>query len=219
MRKGIAALVPVLLLSHFVLAQPQNEMEKSDRLFFKSLVASKDQRELILEQAKDALKKAEAERAKPAEIYARLARIDGQIALYKSGKEKIRMAHAIKENAERALALDSDNAIANLVLGVWYYELAGVNGLERIFAKIFYGEVPQGDYGTSLGYLEKAVRLRPDVVYFHLALGKTLAKLHKVSAAREELQKAIDLSVQEEIDLAYKQEAEKLLNKLHTSQD
>jgi len=187
----------------------------SDAYFFDALISSKSKKKMLLNQSKKAVLQAQKLKGNDAEILARLSRIYGQIALLSGGKEKIRLGNQVKKYAEQALRLKPNQSTANAVLGVWYYEYASLSPLDKTFGRLFYGKLPKGDYQQSLNYLNRAVKADPRVVFFRLALAKTLIKLKKKDQARNQIQKALALPNTVAADKGYKVELKKLLSTLN----
>jgi len=183
-------------------------------IFFDALNSPKSEKKELLFKSKAAVEEAQKLKTKDAEVLARMSRIYGQLALLAGGKEKIYLGNQVKKYATEALALNPDQPTANAVLGVWYYELASLDPIEKAFANLIYGKLPKGNYNRSLSHLEKAVQLDPNVIFFRLSLAKTLLKLKKKDEALVQINKALSLSNSVASDKLYKIELKKLLSTL-----
>ncbi len=64
--------------------------------------------------------------------YALLAMSYGNLAMFKGGNEKIKLAHKIKENAEKSIRMNSDNYLPYIILSVYHRQIASLSWLEKI---------------------------------------------------------------------------------------
>lgn len=159
-----------------------------------------------------------AVRLKPGgwEGHSGLAANVGRLALFEGGKSKIEMAHEVKAEAERALALNPEDDRAMHVLGRWHRGIAQLNVLEKTAAKVAYGGVPEGaSMNDAVTWLEKAVAQDPDYANHRLELGRTYLALGLKDKAREQLEVAIKCPPKGPFDDEYRSEAQILLRKTH----
>lgn len=116
-----------------------------------------DKREALLRKAySDAL---ESVRRAPrvSNEYLWLANAAGRLAQAVGQKEKIALAKVVKENAERAIALDPNNGAAHMTLGAWHFYVADISWVERNLAKALFGKVPEASFATAVSHLTKAL--------------------------------------------------------------
>jgi tetratricopeptide (TPR) repeat protein len=107
-----------------------------------------------------------------AKVYAFLAWSYGNQALFEGGNEKIKLAHKIKDNAEKSIKMDSTDYLPYLILGIFNRQIGALNWFERLFANTFFGDVPDGSFEESEKMMLKALELQPGIVIatFHLSL-------------------------------------------------
>jgi len=107
-----------------------------------------------------------------AKVYAYLAWSYGNQALFEGGKEKIKLAHKIKDNATKAISIDSTDYLPYVILGIYNRQMAALGWFERLFANTFFGDVPEGSFEESEKMMLKALELQPGIVIaaFHLSL-------------------------------------------------
>jgi len=189
-------------------------LKLADAYFFDALYSPRTEQKGLLLKAKEAVEAAQKLSPNNAEILARFARIYGQLALFEGGKKKIKMAQQIKKYCEHALALNPNQSTAHAVLGVWHYELATLNPIEKAFANLFYGKIPKGDFNQSIDHLQKAVKADPNVIFFRLALAKSYLKVKNKKEANSHLEKALALPETVAVDRIYKEEIKQLLKKI-----
>jgi len=107
-----------------------------------------------------------------AKVYAYLAWSYGNQALFEGGKEKIKLAHKIKDNATQAISMDSTDYLPYVILGIYNRQIGALGWFERLFANTFFGDVPEGSFEESEKMMRKALELQPGLVIaaFHLSL-------------------------------------------------
>ena len=147
-----------------------------------------------------------------ADLHAKYAQVTGRLALFRGNKEKIKLGKTIKDHADRALTINPEQPMANAVLGVWHYELAQLSGFQRFFAKILYGEVPDGDLSLASQHLSLAVRLAPQEIFYRVALAKVFLAENRKEEAVALLKSAIALPARSTSDPELKKEAKELLS-------
>ncbi|MCG3118867.1 MAG: hypothetical protein ALAOOOJD_01152 [bacterium] len=142
----------------------------------------------------------------------------GRYALFVGGKRKVQIAREVRIEAERTLHLNPKHYGAMHVLGRWHYELANLNFLERTVAKLIFGGLPPGaSYEKAAAYFEHAIALNPGAPVHRLDYGRTLIKLGRFTAARQQLEKCTALPQVFWDDDQHQREARQLLDKLPKS--
>jgi len=130
-----------------------------------------------------------------------LAICHGRLATYSDTRTKVQYSRLIKEEAERALALDPDYAWAHHVLGRWHYEVASLGRTARFFVRLFYGGLPDASYAEAILHLERAVALEPDAPPHRLELGFAHKAAGDLTAARRNLEQGLALPAREKFDV------------------
>jgi len=100
-----------------------------------------------------------------------LAVCHGTLAVYSDTRTKIAYSRLMKEEAERALALDPNYAWAHHFLGRWNYEVASLGGTTKFFVRIIYGGLPDASCAQAIAHLQRAVELEPAALSHHIDLG------------------------------------------------
>ena len=149
-----------------------------------------------------------------AKAYTFLAWSYGNLALFKGGKEKIKLAHKIKDNAEKAIKMDSTDYLPYIILSIYNRQIGALSWFERLFANMFFGDVPEGSFEESEKLMLKALKLQPGVIIalFHLSL--TYKEMGETDKEIETLKKILDLPVRDFRDKFTKRKAEKRLKEL-----
>lgn len=138
----------------------------------------------------------------------------GSVALHVGGKTKVRLAHEIKLELERAIALNSRNDIAYSILGSFYRALAGLSWFERQLAAIFFGSVPSGSYEDGEKALKKAIEINPQGARHYYELGLLYLDWGKPDLAQEMLARVPLLPIVVARDIQNKADAERKLSEL-----
>ena len=101
-----------------------------------------------------------------------LAIAAGRMTDYVDNRTKIALSRQVRDEAERAIALDPKEAAGYYVLGRWHYGVASVGAVTRFAARMVVGALPPASMKDAVRYLEKAVALSPSEIEFrqHLAL-------------------------------------------------
>ncbi|ACF12966.1 conserved hypothetical protein [Chloroherpeton thalassium ATCC 35110] len=166
-------------------------LKLADAYFYGAYVKPENEQEALYLKAEKTLRHALTIDSTNAGIYARLGQVTGQLALFRGGKEKVKLGLKIKSLADSALALDPKNPIGNAVLGIWHYQLADLSFFEKFFGKVFFGGIPEGSYDTSAVYLKKAVELAPQMTYYRYYYAKALIEIDQRKEAQKQLETAL----------------------------
>lgn len=186
----------------------------SDRGTRAQFDGDKDRAEISFEQAVKAGRRAVVLTSNEAEGHLELAVALGRLALFKGGKEKLRLSKEVKSEADRALALDPKLDRAEHVLGRWNRGIAELSFFEKAAANTILGGLPKGaTMDAAVTHFEKAIALAPDYANHHLELGRTLLKIGLKAKAREQFEKALACPVGSPFDADYKAEAQQLMAK------
>ncbi len=139
----------------------------------------------------------------------------GKIALQSPISKQIDLAQEIREEVERAIALDPQNGYAYHVYGVWHRKMAEIGQMKRVLASVvLWSSIPNGSMEKSVEYLKKAISLNPKVISHHLELAKTYVAMGQWEPARSSLKSVQELPIRFSDDPLNKREAEQLLEEI-----
>lgn len=127
------------------------------------------------------------------ETYFYLAITRGNLAMFKGGKDKVKLGRDVESYAKKAIELDPNFGPAYVALGVYYREVANLNWFLKKFAAAFFGGLPVGTNEDSLKMLYRAKELLPNIVYVEYELGKTYRAMGEKEKMREHFQRALSL--------------------------
>jgi len=143
-----------------------------------------------------------------------LAVCHGTLAVYSDTRTKIKYSRLVKEDSERALALDPDYDWAHHLLGRWHYEVASLGATTRLLVRIIYGGLPDASVEQAITHLERAVALAPDVCPHHLELGFAYLAANQREKARQAFKQGLALPSVRKHDDAAKARAREALTRL-----
>jgi tetratricopeptide (TPR) repeat protein len=135
----------------------------------------------------------------------------GSVALHEGGKAKVRIAHEVRHELGRAIALDPNNDIACSILGSFYRALAGLSWIERQLAAIFVGRLPEGSYEDGEKALKRAIELNPQASRHYYELGLLYLDWDKPELAKQMLGKVPLMPIAVARDIQNKADAEQRL--------
>jgi tetratricopeptide (TPR) repeat protein len=144
--------------------------------------------------------------------YSYFAMSNGNIALFKGGKEKIKYAKLVELNAKKSISLNPNSYLPYIILGIYFREIAGLSWWERAFANTFLGSVPSGTYEESEKMLKKALSIDPDMIVANFQLAKTYRQMDREPEEKALLQKVLILPIRDFRDIFAKEKANKWLN-------
>lgn len=153
----------------------------------------KDSAEIHFERAVEVAERMTRMYQDSAASYFNLAAANGDLALLKGGKTKVRLGRQVEHDALRAVEIDSSYSDALSVLGAFYREVAKLSWIERLVAKTLFGGLPSGSLEKSEHYLRRAVKVDPTSPFAVNELGQTLLEMGRKEDAREQFETLVTL--------------------------
>ena len=139
----------------------------------------------------------------------------GRVALDAGAKERIKLSKDIKKEVDLAIKYDPNDDIAYHVLGRWNRKLSNLSWIEKGFADMFLGGVPEdASEENAVAAFKKAIELKPYHINHHLELGITYEMMDMEEEARKEFQICLDLPKSDSDDAKYKKDAQERLEDL-----
>ncbi len=223
-QQGLAAearLETSAALQHFLVAdrlKPNDPfiLQKIARQYSDSVVDTRDEEEKKrrAQTALDySLRAVRLEPTNPENVLS-VAVSHGKLAVYSDTRTKIEYSRLIKEEAERALALNPRYDWAHHVLGRWHYEVASLGPATRFFVRLVYGGLPTASNEAAVSHLEQAVTLAPQTLAHHLELGFAYLEAGRTNDARAAFERGLALPSKEKHDEDAKARARRALNRL-----
>ena len=139
----------------------------------------------------------------------------GRVALDAGAKQRIKMSKEIKKEADLAINYDQNNDIAYHVLGRWNRKIANLSFIEKGFADLFLGGVPEGATNeAAVENFKKAIELNPTYINHYLELGITYEMMDEEKLAIEAFEKCLELDLSSAKDKEHKEIAKEHLDDL-----
>ena len=139
----------------------------------------------------------------------------GRVALDAGAKQRIKMSKEIKKEADLAIQFNPNNDTAYHVLGRWNRKIANLSFIEKGFADLFLGGVPEGASDeAAVNDFKKAIELNPTYVNHYLELGITYEMIGEDKLAIEAFKKCLELSPSSANDAKHKEVAKEHLDDL-----
>ncbi|MBS1626451.1 MAG: hypothetical protein JSR09_03660 [Bacteroidetes bacterium] len=175
----------------------------------------KNDKRLTFESALSYAKRMLAIDSNNANSYYAMALANSKMAEIETENKKIiAFIRDVKINADIALKLNPNHAMANFIEGKWQYDMINYNWLKKLAAKTLYGGLAEPSLDNAIQYLEKCKSIEPYFVLNSLILAKAYRDNNNPAKAIETLQQTIKLPTRTIDDPAYKAEAQKLLDAL-----
>ncbi|MCK4823540.1 hypothetical protein KA005_47755 [bacterium] len=174
----------------------------------------KRQKEIYFKMAKEFCEEALKVNPDGWEAHFRLSVAFGRLALFRGGKEKIKLSKMVKAEAEKAIQLNPEADLVYHVLGRWHQNVADLSGTLKFFAKVLYGGVPPASNKDAVKMFKKAIKIDPNHIEHHLELGRTYKLMKKKPLARKYFQNVLKLTPVDEDDNKFIKEAKELLKKV-----
>lgn len=176
---------------------------------------SSEESEQYYEQAVQYAEKLQQMFPDRAESYYQLAVSYGNLALLRGSKEKVKLSGSVEKNIRKALAMNPDYADAYAVLGIYYKEVASLNSFLKAFARLFFGDLPEGTYDDALKAFQRAIALKTTrLVYTYFLIGDTYEYMDEPEKAKQAYLKAVGFPNTDHRDHAVKERARKRLQSL-----
>jgi len=141
----------------------------------------------------------------------------GRLALYSDNKSMVRMSNRVKEEAERAIALDPSYDWAHHSLGRWHAAMASLPLVVKVIVKYYY----QGEgcfsacHDRALQAYSTAKDLNPLCPNHRVELAKLLAQKGQRAAATAELQASLQMAPEDVNDWIVQEQGRRLLESLN----
>jgi tetratricopeptide (TPR) repeat protein len=163
----------------------------------------------------DSALKAKALAPRDAEVRLTVGVAAARLAFHTNNpRRKMELSRVARDEAEMAIKLQPNYALAWHMSGRWHYEMSGLNPLLRMVAEAIYGKLPEASYEQAVVRLNKAVALEPGRPLFHAELGRAYLALGQTAEAQRELQKSLSLPRQTRDDAAAQDRARLALRSL-----
>lgn len=146
----------------------------------------------------------------------------GRLSRTRGGRERVRFAREIYDEAAKAIALDPAHAGAHHVIGAWHAEIMRLSGMTKFFARTFLGAgfMGRASWDSAIVHLKRSVELEPDYLFHRLELAQILVDRERYAEARDQLQRVLSLPPTSDVlDAQNQEEAARLLEEIREKED
>jgi tetratricopeptide (TPR) repeat protein len=176
---------------------------------------NKNDKRLVFESALAFAQRAVKADSSSADAYYAIALASSKMAEVETDNKKVvGFIRDTRFNADKALKLNPNHAMANFIEGKWQYEMITLNWAKRFAAKIVYGGLPDADIEQAIQYLEKSLSLDPYFMLTSVVLAKAYKVYNRPAKEIEVLSHVVKLPIRTLDDTALKAEAHKRLQEL-----
>ncbi len=137
----------------------------------------------------------------------------GKMTDFVDNSTKMALSKRIRDEAQRAIALDPKEDFAYHILGRWNFGIATLNPMLKLAARVAYGALPPASMEEAARNLEKAAALAPRRVIHHQQLALVYKAMGRREKAAEQWKIVLDLPAADSGDEAAKKEAREALGK------
>ena len=131
----------------------------------------------------------------------------GRMTDYSDHSTMLALSRRVRDEAERAIALDPREDGAYYVLGRWHFGVADVNPLLKFAARMVVGALPPASFKEAARNLEKAVSLAPNDIEYRLQLALVDKAMGRKEKAVQQWRAILKLPTLEKKDAQAKAEA------------
>jgi tetratricopeptide (TPR) repeat protein len=158
-------------------------------------VAPNSERELLYRNSEHYARLCIVQDSLRAEGYTWLAAALGNIALFVGGSTKVRLAHEIRAELDKALAIRKDDDATYSILGSFHHSVGSVGWIERQMAALLLESVPEGSYEESEAAFRRAIELAPEVPRHRYELGMLYLDWGREREAKQMFESALVLPI------------------------
>ncbi len=133
---------------------------------------------------------------------------------YVDNQTKVNYSRRLKEETERAIALEPKLDLAYHMLARWHFEVAEMNFILRGIAKLVYGGIPNGTLAAARTNFEQAIALAPGRIIHRQQFAQTLLAMKRKADAIAQLQQCLTLQPVDKDDTEAQAEAGRQLRAL-----
>ncbi len=132
-------------------------------------------------------------RPKVSAEYLWVANAAGRLALVAPNAERVQLSRVVKDNAEKAIALDPKNGQAHMTLGGWHFYMADLGWLQKNAAKALYGGLPPASFEKAVEHLGRALALggAENIVEIYYLRGRAYEELDLEASAEADYRRCV----------------------------
>lgn len=156
-------------------------------------VAQREERERYYRNADDYSSRAVRSDSLNSDAHCWKAITVGYVSMFEGTRSKVKMANVVKYELDVAIRLNPENDVAYSILGTFYRALGNISWIEKQFASLFLGGVPDGGFEEGEQALKKAVALAPNIIRHRYELGRLYLDWGKEKEAKKVFSETVNL--------------------------
>ena len=140
----------------------------------------------------------------------------GRQSRTRGGKDRVRFARIIYDEAALAIQLRPNHDGAHHILGAWHAEVRRLSGASRFFAKMLFGGgfLGRASWDSAIAHLELAVKDNPSYIYHRLELAEVYLDQDRPADAKTQLETIAGLPDGDVLDPQHRRRAAELLERI-----
>ncbi|MEE2924865.1 MAG: hypothetical protein VX619_08830 [bacterium] len=174
----------------------------------------KAQAENILKKSLEYTEKLKTHHPERAETYLLLAVSTGNLARFKSGKDKIRIGGAVEGYCQKAIELNPNLGRPYSILATYYWEISKLSWILKAFARSFLGKLPEKSRDDALQLYRTSLENNPNQIYGQYKMADLLIAMNRKDEAKNHLRMALKLKALSTGDQRVQKDAKELLKKI-----
>ena len=174
----------------------------------------KAQAENVLKKSLEYTEKLKTHHPERAETYLLLAVSTGNLARFKSGKDKIRIGGAVEGYCQKAIELNPKLGRPYSILATYYWEISKLSWILKAFARSFLGKLPEKSRDDALQLYRTSLENNPNQIYGQYKMADLLIAMNRKDEAKNHLKMALKLKALSTGDQRVQKDAKDLLKKI-----
>ena len=174
----------------------------------------KSEAEEILKKSLEYTEKLKTNHPDRAETYLLLAVSTGNLARFKSGKDKIRIGGAVEGYCLKAIELNPKLGRPYSILATYYWEISKLSWILKAFARSFLGKLPEKSRDDALQLYRTSLENNPNQIYGQYKMADLLIAMNRKDEAKNHLKMALKLKALSTGDQRVQKDAKALLKKI-----
>ncbi len=131
----------------------------------------------------------------------------GNLALSLSPKEKVKLAKDVERLLKESIALDPEYPYAYLGLAIFYSEVANISFIEKFFANLFFGGIPEATFADSIHYFKISLEKKPQFAFTYYRMAEAYVRAKDFKNAYVAYQDVVNAPIQDHGDAFIKKRA------------
>ncbi len=134
---------------------------------------------------------------------------------YASQREQVHIVWALKKDLSALMAIRSDDPDSIYVLSWLNFKVGQINSMNRFFATILFGGLPEDlTIENAISLMKKAIALRPNYSIYSYDLGVFNQRLGQLKEASKLFKKVLSTPPQKPEEIVYRERSQKRLQKI-----